>query len=71
MKNYRNFDRLSKNFNVPQVGTSKNPTTLLYSETKNRKYFLNRKNVKTTKREHAFKGNGSAYNAEILKFFKS
>ena len=52
-----------------QVETSKNPTTLLYSETKNRKYFLNRKNVKVPKREHAFKGNASTYNAEILKFF--
>ena len=69
MKNYRSFDRLSKNFNVSQVGTSKNPTTHLYSETKNKTYFLNRKNVKITKREHAFKGNGSTYNAEILKVF--
>ena len=69
MKNYRSFDRLSKNFNVSQVGTSKNPTTHLYSETKNRTYFLNRKNVKVPKREHAFKGNASTYNAEILKFF--
>ena len=34
MKNYYNIDRLFKNVNALQVGTDKNPTTSLYSDTK-------------------------------------
>ena len=41
----------------------------IYSDTKKCK-FLNAKNVKTTKRAHAFKGYASTYNAEILNSFK-
>ena len=34
-----------------------------------REIFLNKKNVKVTKREHAFKGFASTYNVEILNSF--
>ena len=40
-----------------------------YSETKKKENFLNEKNVKITKGEHAFKGFGNTYNVEILSFF--
>ena len=40
-----------------------------YSDTKNSENFLNEKNVKITKREHAFKGFASNYNYEILNSF--
>ena len=33
MKNYYSINRLLKNVNVLQVGTVKNPTTLLHSDT--------------------------------------
>ena len=36
---------------------------------KKRANFLNKKNIKTTKREHAFKGYASTYNVEILNSF--
>ena len=49
------------------MGTGKNPT--LYSETKKSEKFLNEKNVKITKRVHAFKGFVSSYNVEILNSF--
>ena len=34
MKNFWSIDRLLKDVDVLQVGTGKNPTSLLYSETK-------------------------------------
>ena len=34
MKKYFSIDRLLKNVNILQVGTGKNPTTLLYYDTK-------------------------------------
>ena len=69
MKNYKGIDRLLKNVNVLQVGTGKNATTPSHSETKKCEKFLNEKNMKTTKREHAFKGFASSYNVEILNSF--
>ena len=41
----------------------------LYSDTKKSKKCLNQKNVKITKREHAFKGYVSSYNVNILNSF--
>ena len=41
----------------------------LHSDTKKSKNVLNEKNVKTTKRAHAFKGYASTYNVEILNSF--
>ena len=38
VKNYYSIDRILKYNNVSQVGTGKNPTTPLYSETKKVKY---------------------------------
>ena len=43
----------------------------LYSDTKKSKKCLNQKNVKITKREHAFKGYVSSYNVNILNSFNS
>ena len=40
-----------------------------YSHTKKSKKNLNKKNVKITKRTHAFKGYASTYNVEILNLF--
>ena len=42
----------------------------LYSKTNQSEIFLNEKNIKTAKREHAFKGYASTYNVEILNCFK-
>ena len=53
MKNYYSIDRLLKNVNVLQVGTGKNPTTPLYSETKKKLKFFEQKNIEITKIEHA------------------
>ena len=39
IKNYWSIDRLLKNINVLQAETGKNPTTLLYSDTKKVKIF--------------------------------
>ena len=58
MKDYWSIARLLKNDNVLQIGTGKNPTTPLYSDTKKVKVFLNakkNKKIKITKRNHAFK----------------
>ena len=41
----------------------------LYSKTKKSEKFLNEKNVKITKQEHAFKGYASTYKTEILNSF--
>ena len=41
----------------------------LYSDTKNSEKFLNKKNVKVTIREHAFKGYASTDNVNILNSF--
>ena len=65
MKNYCSIDRLLKNVNVLQVRTVTNPTTPLYSK-KKVKLFWTKKNIKTTKREHAFKDFPSTCNVEIL-----
>ena len=48
------------NVNVLQVGTGKNLTNPLRSNTE--KIILNEKNIKITKRKHNFKGFGSTYN---------
>ena len=69
MKNYYSIDRLLKNVNVLQVGTGKNPTTPLYSETKKKLKYFEQKNIEITKIEHAFKGFASNYNVEILNSF--
>ena len=67
IKHYCSIDRLLKNV-VLQVGTSKNPTTLFYCDTKKGKFF-EQKNIKITKREHALKSFASTYNVEILNSF--
>ena len=41
----------------------------LYSDTNKSKHFLNERNVKITKREHAFKGYASTCNVEVLNSF--
>ena len=41
----------------------------LYSDTTKSKFFLSEKNVKITKRVHAFKGYANIYNVEILNSF--
>ena len=69
MKNFYNIDRLLKNVNVLQVGTGKNPTTPLYSDTKISENFLIKENINTTKREHTFKCFASTFNAEIVNSF--
>ena len=56
LKNHCSTERILKNVNVLQIGTGKNPTTPLYSDTKKREYSFNEKNIKITKREHVFKG---------------
>ena len=43
MKNYYSIDTHLKNVNVLQVETVKNPTTPLYSDTKENENFLNKK----------------------------
>ena len=50
-----------------QVGTGKNPTTPLFSDTKN--FFFEQNNIKVTKKEHAFKGLARTYNVEISSYF--
>ena len=52
---------------VSQVGSGKSSTNPLHSETKSEN-FLNEKNVKITKRSHAFKRYASSY-VEILNSF--
>ena len=69
MKSFYSIDRLLKNVNVLQIGTGKNSTTPFYSETKKSENFLNKENIKITKRKHAFKGFASTYNVEILNYF--
>ena len=39
MKNYYSIDSLLKNVNVLQVGTAKNPTSPLYSDTRKKEIF--------------------------------
>ena len=41
----------------------------MYSDTKKSENFLKDKNVKITKRAHAFKGYASSYNVEVLNSF--
>ena len=50
---------------VSQVGSNSS----FYSDTKNNEKFLNEKNIKITKRAHAFRGVASSYNVKILKSF--
>ena len=40
LKNHCSTERILKNVNVLQIGTGKNPTTPLYSDTKKREYFF-------------------------------
>ena len=55
---------------VSQVSSAnKNSDNPLYSETKKTEKFLNKNNVKITKRSHAFKGYASSYNVKILNSF--
>ena len=49
MENYWSIERLLKNVNFLQLGTGKNPTTPLYSETKKIQVFLSETNIKATK----------------------
>ena len=42
----------------------------LYMVLQKSQHFLNEKNVKKTKRAHAFNGYASSYNADILNSFK-
>ena len=65
IKDYCSIERLLKNVNILQGGTGKNPTILLYSDKKSEN-FLNKKNLKITKRENAFKSFASTYNVEIV-----
>ena len=67
MKNHQSIDRLLKNVDVLKVGTGKSQL-LLYIAKKNND-FVNKKNVKITKREHAFKDYASTYNVEISNSF--
>ena len=69
MKNKHRIGRILKKINVLQVGTGKNPTIPFYSETKISETFLNKKNMRITKREHTFKGFASTYNVESLNSF--
>ena len=69
MKNYYSIDRRLKNVTVLQVGPGKNPITPLCSETKKSEHFLNKKNIKLTKREHTSKGFPNTYNVKILNSF--
>ena len=50
MKKYCSIDRLLKLVYLLQVGTGKNRTTPLYSETKKSENFLNKNNIKITNR---------------------
>ena len=57
---------------ISQVsGDGKYSDSPLYIETKKSENFLNEKNVKVTKRSHAFTSYASSYNVEILNFFNS
>ena len=58
--------KLSKAIRQAEKLSSNSP---LYNDTKKSENFLNEKNIKTTKREHAFKGYASTYNVEILNSF--
>ena len=51
-----------------KVSSGKNPT-ILYIEQKGKKFFLNEKNVKITKRSHGYRDYMSIYNVEILNSF--
>ena len=51
-KKHYSVDRLLKNVNVLQVGTGKNPTTLIVKQ--KIENFMNKKNTKITKREQGF-----------------
>ena len=56
--------------NVPQiVDAGKSSNSPLYSDTKKPKVFLNEKNVKITKRSHAYKSYASSSNVDILNSF--
>ena len=55
--------KLSKTIRqVEKVGSN----SLLYNDTKKNQNFVNKKNVKKTKQEHAFKGFASTFNVHIL-----
>ena len=45
------------------------PNSLLYSDTKKSQNFLNKKSIKITKQQHAFKGYASTYIVKILNCF--
>ena len=50
MEKYCSIDRLLKLAYLLQLGTGKNPTIPLYSETKKSENFSNKKNIKITNR---------------------
>ena len=61
------IEKLLKNTNVSELGTGKNPSTALYSETTKPETFLMKtKTAKITKRVHSFKNHAHSYNVEIL-----
>ena len=58
--------RLSK---TERKGENVDSNSSLYSDTKKSENFLNQKNIKIKKREHAFKDYASTYNVKILNSF--
>ena len=73
MEHVWSIDKLLKNVLVLKSGTSKNPTTALYSKTTKPENFFDEKktikNVKIAKQSHAFKGYTTTCNVDILKSF--
>ena len=67
MKHVWSTGRLLKNSNILQVRKGKTLTTIV--KLQNLKEFLDIKNVKITKRFHAYKGYGSTCKVEILNSF--
>ena len=67
MEHPKTSHKLSKTVRQAEKVGSNNS---LYSNTKKCENFLKEKNVKITKREHAFKGYASTYNVEILNSFE-
>ena len=69
MKNCYSIDGLLKDVNVLQKGTTGNPASPLYKDTRKSEYFLSKKHIKITKREDDFQGFASTYNVGILNSF--
>ena len=69
MKNCYSIDGLLKDVNVLQKGTTGNPASPLYKDTRKSEHFLSKKHIKITKREDDFQGFASTYNVGILNSF--